>query len=205
MSSETARVEAFSDGVFAIAITLLILELKIPTPSSTRLAVALARQWPSYISFVISFAFIGIMWINHHRLFNHIKRCDNTLLVLNLLLLFGVTAVPFPTAVLAAHLGHPDQKTAAALFNGAYVVIAIFFNLLWRYASGHLLGPGADRTEAERITRQYAFGPVVYLICLLLVWVSVAASLILNGLLACFFALPPGFRQQRSLHHSSST
>ncbi len=205
MTSETARVEAFSDGVFAIAITLLILELKIPGPGSTRLATALARQWPSYVSFLISFAFIGIMWINHHRLFNHIKRSDNTLLVLNLLLLFGVTAVPFPTAVLAAHLGHPDERTAAALFNAAYVVIAIFFNLLWRYASGHLLAPDADRTHADKITRQYAFGPLLYLICLALVWVNIAASLALNGFLACFFALPPDFRQQRSLRHSSST
>jgi uncharacterized membrane protein len=141
VSSETARIEAFSDGVFAIAITLLVLELKIPSPGSTSLGVALARQWPSYVSFVISFAFIGIMWINHHRLFNHITRSDNVLMVLNLALLFGVTAVPFPTAVLAAHLGHRDQKTAAILFNATYVVIAIIFNVLWRYATkgGRLL------------------------------------------------------------------
>jgi uncharacterized membrane protein len=74
MSSETARVEAFSDGVFAIAITLLILNVRIPPPSFGHLGLALARQWPTYAAFLISFAFIGIMWVNHHRLFNHIQR-----------------------------------------------------------------------------------------------------------------------------------
>lgn len=206
MSSETARIEAFSDGVFAIAITLLVLELKVPSPGPTPLGLMLARQWPSYISFVISFAFIGIMWINHHRLFNHIQRSDNVLMVLNLALLFGVTAVPFPTAVLAAHWGHRDQKTAAILFNGIYVVIAIVFNLLWRYATegGRLLHPDSHTAEIENITRQYAFGPVVYLVCLALVWISVTASLVLNLLLACFFALPPNLAARRAARHSSS-
>ena len=105
MEKETARIEAFSDGVFAIAITLLILEIKIPGAGSADLSRQLLRQWPSYVAFVISFAFIGIMWINHHRLFTHIKRANNVLLFLNLLLLLGVCAVPFPTAVLAQHFG----------------------------------------------------------------------------------------------------
>ena len=118
MNTETGRVEAFSDGVFAIAITLLILEIKIPKPSDGALANQLLRQWPSYFAFLISFAFIGVMWINHHRLFTHIKRCNNTLMILNLLLLLGVTIVPFPTAVLATHIGFADQRTAALLYNG---------------------------------------------------------------------------------------
>lgn len=207
LSSETARIEAFSDGVFAIAITLLILEIKIPLAGPTPLGTALLRQWPSYVSFVISFAFIGIMWVNHHRLFNHIKRADNLLMLFNLLLLFGVTAVPFPTAVLAAHLGRPDQKTAAILFNGAYLVIALFFNVLWRYAAhnGRLLGSDANLTEVDRITRQYAFGPLMYLVCLVLVWISVPVSLAANGLLACFFALPPDVGKPKSSGYSSST
>ena len=194
MTTETARVEAFSDGVFAIAITLLILEIKIPAPGSGVLAAQLVKQWPSYVSFLISFAFIGIMWINHHRLFTHIKRSDNGLLFLNLLLLLGVTAVPFPTAVLAVHLGQGDERAAALLYNGTYFFIAIFFNLLWRYAASDktkLLAADVDRNAVHRITRQYAFGPVFYLICLGLSWVSVPASLAVNVGLACFFALPP--------------
>lgn len=194
MTTETARIEAFSDGVYAIAITLLILEIKVPAPSAVPLSLQLIRQWPSYISFVISFAFIGIMWINHHRMFTHIKRSNNGLMILNLLLLLGVTSVPFPTAVLAAHLGQPGQRTATLLFSGTYVVIAVFFNLLWKYASSphrHLLAHDVDADMVARITRMYNFGPVPYLVCFALAWVSVPASLILNAGLACFFALPP--------------
>jgi uncharacterized membrane protein len=196
VNTETTRVEAFSDGVFAIAITLLILEIKVPSPSGGALAAQLIKQWPSYISFAMSFAFIGIMWMNHHRLFTHIERCDDLLLVFNLLLLLGVTAVPFPTSVLATYLGRPDQRTAALLFNATYFFIAVFFNVLWRYASSSergLLAPDVDIASVERISHQYAFGPALYLVCLGLTWVSVPASLLMNIALACFFALPPSW------------
>lgn len=190
MSSETARIEAFSDGVFAIAITLLILDLHVPQPGSSRLAPALVHQWPTYLAFVISFAFIGIMWVNHHRLFNHIRRSDNRLMFLNLLLLFGVSVVPFPTALLAAHYYTPDRTVAAAVFNGTYVFIAIFFNVLWFHAvKGNLLDPETAES-ASSISKQYAVGPVSYLICFALTWVSIPASLALNVALAVFFALP---------------
>ncbi len=194
MTTETARIEAFSDGVYAIAITLLILEIKIPQPGAVPLSTQLLRQWPSYVSFLISFAFIGIMWINHHRMFTHIKRSDNGLMIFNLLLLLGVTFVPFPTAVLAAHLGQPGQRTAALFFNGTYVFIAIAFNLLWRYAASgnrRLLSHDVDEQAADQITRQYSFGPLLYLVCFGLTWISVRLSLAANVALACFFALPP--------------
>ena len=156
MEKETARIEAFSDGVFSIAITLLILEIKIPAAGSGNLSAQLLRQWPSYFAFVFSFAFIGIMWVNHHRLFTQIKRSDNALLFLNLLLLLGVCAVPFPTAVLAQHLGQSDQRAAAILYHGSYFVIAIFYNILWRYASRNLLGKDGDAAAANKISAQYA-------------------------------------------------
>ena len=190
MEKETARIEAFSDGVFAIAITLLILEIKVPTADND-LAGQLLRQWPSYVAFVISFAFIGIMWINHHRLFSHIKRSNNALLFLNLLLLLGVTAVPFPTAVLAQHLGTGNQRAAAILYHGTYFAIAIFFNILWRYAGRHLLGKEPDPSAADKISVQYGVGPLLYLVCIALTWVNVPASLLLSVALAIFFALPP--------------
>ncbi len=163
MSSETSRVEAFSDGVFAIAITLLILDVHVPTSSQGSLGHALGRQWPTYVAFLISFAFIGIMWVNHHRLFNHIHRTDNGLMFLNLLLLLGVTVVPFPTALIAAHY----------------------------YAVRGDLVDSATHESAEAISKQYAVGPISYLICLGLTWVSVPASLGLNIALALFFAMPP--------------
>lgn len=191
MSSETARVEAFSDGVFAVAITLLIFDLHVPPVASGNLWVALSRQWPAYIAFLISFAFIGIMWVNHHRLFNHIRRSDNWLMFLNLLLLFGVTVVPFPTSLLATHYITPNRAAAAAVFNGIYVFIAISFNILWFHAvKASLLDPEA-LTSAGSISRRYGVGPVSYLICFGLTWVSVPASLALNVGLAIFYALPP--------------
>jgi uncharacterized membrane protein len=192
--NETGRIEAFSDGVFAIAITLLVLEIKIPTPGTVTLAHHLAGQWPQYVSFVMAFMFIGIMWINHHRMFTHIKRSDTVLMLLNLLLLLGVSVVPYPTAVLAVHLGQPDQRTAILLFNGTGVFIAIAFNLLWRYAvskRGRMLGPEVDLKSAEKISQQYMFGPVLYAASFGLAYVSVTASLALNVALALFFALPP--------------
>src|SRR5436190_1251361 len=99
--NETARVEAFSDGVFAIAITLLILEIRVP-PSAARdgLGPALAHLWPSFLAFLASFMTIGVMWLNHHRLFNLIHRSDDGLVAFNLLLLLGITWIPFPTALL---------------------------------------------------------------------------------------------------------
>jgi len=194
LTSETARLEAFSDGVFAIAITLLILEIKIPSSGSGDLAQELARQWPSYLAFFISFAFIGIMWINHHRLFTHIRRADDMLLIINLGLMFGVCIIPFTTAVLAAHLGHPGARTAVVVYDSAYLCIAVFFNLLWRYAAsrdGHLLADNVDREAAEKITRQYNYGPLAYAIAIALAWVSITASLVINLVLALFFAIPP--------------
>jgi TMEM175 potassium channel family protein len=191
---ETGRVEAFSDGVFAIAMTLLVLNIKVPLVNEPgQLATLLWQQWPSYLAFIISFAFIGIMWVNHHRLFVHIRRIDHTLLILNGALLLGVTAVPFPTAVLAQYLGKADEKVATMLYNGTYVVVAIFFNVLWRYAAGRrrLLGETVDVAEVNRISRQYAYGPLLYLACFALAYINVTASLALNVALAIFFALPP--------------
>lgn len=191
MQSETGRVEAFSDGVFAIAITLLILDVHVPSSTAGQLGTALTRQWPTYVAFLMSFSFIGIMWVNHHRLFNHIRRCDNRLLFLNLLLRLGVTIVPFPTALLAAHYGQSDRVVSAAVFNGTYFAIAIFFNVLWHHAVRGELLDSATQDSADSISRQYAFGPISYLICLGLTWVSVPASLVLNIALAIFFAMPP--------------
>jgi len=191
MSSETARVEAFSDGVFAIAITLLILDVHVPTSAPGHLGTALARQWPTYIAFLMSFSFIGIMWVNHHRLFNHIRGCDNRLLFLNLLLLLGVTVVPFPTALLAAHYAQADRTISAAVFNGTYFVIAIFFNVLWHHAVRGGLLDSETQESANSISRQYAVGPIAYLVCFLLSWISVPASLAVNIALAVFFAIPP--------------
>ncbi|BAY07586.1 TMEM175 family protein [Calothrix sp. NIES-2098] len=196
---ETGRIEAFSDGVFAIAITLLILEIKVPnhnTVETSGLTAALLSLWPSYLAFIISFVTILVMWVNHHRIFSVVRRIDNTFLYLNGLLLLCATFVPFPTAVLAEYLLHSQGKVAASFYAGTFLAIALAFTALWRYASrdGKLLFPGAPREVVEGITKQYSFGPPLYLIAVLLSFFSVALSLGLCMLLAVFF----GFQNRLS-------
>jgi uncharacterized membrane protein len=193
---ETGRVEAFSDGVFAIAITLLILDVHVPhdLPETTTLGEALLKQWPSYLAFLTSFALIGIMWINHHKLFTLIKRSDHLLLVFNSLLLLGSTVVPFTTSLLAEYIGHSDQRVAAMVYMGNFFVIAIFFNLLWRYAAHdhRLLAPGVSEDEVHSINRAYTLGPPVYLLCFAIAYFSVPLALGMTIALVIFYALPLG-------------
>jgi uncharacterized membrane protein len=208
---ETGRLEAFSDGVFAVAITLLVLNIKIPgidvpasqLPNDTQLWSTLLNEWPMLAAYTTSFATIGVMWINHHRLYTHIKRTNTMLMLLNLLLLLIIVFVPVPTALVAEYLVHPDQHAAALLYSGTMIILAICFNLLWRYASYHnrLLAKNADERAVNAITKQYWLGPVVYLLAFILALFSTPASLTLNFLLALFFAIPP--RLPRSLSEQS--
>jgi uncharacterized membrane protein len=130
----TARLEAFSDGIFAVAITLLVLDLKVPTLTSVSpaaLAQALWARWPNYLTFVISFATILIMWVYHHNLFKSVKQPDKLLLFSNGLLLLLVTIVPFPTALIGAYLTTPAASVACATYAGFFVLIDSAYNLLW--------------------------------------------------------------------------
>jgi uncharacterized membrane protein len=194
-SRDTGRTEAFSDGVFAVAITLLVLDIRLPTKevtSTEALFVEFLQIWPILLAFVSGFATIGIMWINHHRLFTHIVRTDNWLLVLNLLLLLVIIFIPFPTALLAEYLPEPEQKFPALLYSATSVVMSICFNLLWRYAAknNRLLDSRADLGSVKAISDQYRFGPLLYLVAFGLAFFNVALSVGLNLLLAAFFALP---------------
>jgi uncharacterized membrane protein len=189
------RLEAFSDGVIAIIITLLVFSIQVPdsdTVDEVGLLRALLDEWPTLLAFTVSFFFILVMWINHHRLFLVIRRADNGLLLWNGLLLFGISLVPFPTAVVAQYLNHAEQASAVLVYNGLFLLIAMFFNLLWRHASAgnRLFDANTDKVLVAHISRQYAFGPVLYGIALLLVLVSPWLSLALNVGLAVFFALP---------------
>lgn len=205
---ETGRIEAFSDGVFAVAITLLVLNLQLPRSlDAGNLAQWLGSQWPLYLAFVTSFALVGVMWINHHRIFSLIIRSDSILMALNLVLLLVVVFIPFPTALVAEYIGLTltnfhflvDQRNAALLYNGTNIVLAIAFNLLWRYAThkGRLLGKNANLQAVESISKQYRFGPLFYAAAFALAWVNVPASLGLNLLMAVYFAIPA--RKPRSL------
>jgi uncharacterized membrane protein len=202
---ETGRIEAFSDGVFAIAITLLILEIKVPNAHELDavggLGAALFRLWPSYLAFVTSFATILVMWVNHHRLFNHIRRIDHPFLFWNGLLLFLVTFVPFPTALLAEYLPHAEARLAVRVYSGTFIAIALAFTALWRHASTgrRLLARAVNTAEVEQITRQYRFGPPSYLAAFIASFFSVWLSLAICLGLAALFASrgPPARRAQR--------
>ncbi len=190
---ETARIEAFSDGVFAIAMTLLVLDLKAPHGlGAGNLLSALGSQWPTYLAYVTSFMTILIMWINHHRLFKLIRRADQGLLLLNGLLLLTVTVVPFPTSLVSEYILHREGRVAAQVYSGTFIVIGIVFNLLWWYCSSHrgLLDQHVDSRTVKSISRRYAMGPVTYGLAFVLAFVSVVGSLALTLLIPLFFAMP---------------
>jgi uncharacterized membrane protein len=129
--SETTRLEAFSDGVIAIAITLLVLEIRVPPledASPTELWRALGELWPNDLGYVIGFATIGIMWANHHLIFRSIGRTDHYLILTNLLFLFCVAAIPFPTALMADYLGHPAARVGVIVYSGWFLITAISYN-----------------------------------------------------------------------------
>jgi uncharacterized membrane protein len=166
---DTMRLVAFSDGVFAISITLLVLEIKPPTDYSNLLH-GLAVLWPSYVAYALTFLFIGQVWVNHHVMFDHIRAADRVILFLNTLLLMAVAFLPFATSVLAGALrsGH-GQRTAVVFYGIAFAVTALTFNAVWRYACRHrLLSQGLDPAGATAISRRFQ---------LALVWLVTGALL----------------------------
>ena len=196
--NETARIEAFSDGVFAIAITLLILEIQVPpqTPHGG-LRAALVALWPSYLAFLASFMTIGIMWLNHHRLFTLINKKDDWLIAFNLLLLLGITWLPFPTALLAEHLQgpHMDQQTAAVVYAASFFALSIVFNVMWRYAVRAQIV--YEDLNVVLITKQYTLGPILYAVLVIVAVFSAEWCLVLSILIALYFALPPSLWNRR--------
>jgi len=188
---ETGRVQAFSDGVFAIAITLLILAVGIEQAiAEGELKDQLLDLWPAYIAYAVSFLTIGIMWVNHHAVFQHFARVDRPLLLLNILLLMFISFTPFPTRVVAEHAhNHADRKAAALLYGSTMTLTAICFFAVWMYGSRRLLRPDADRREVSGITRSYLPGTPLYATATLLAFFSPIASLTMFGLLAVFYAL----------------
>lgn len=132
------------------------------------------------------------MWVNHHRLYTHIKRSDNTLLLLNLLLLLIIIFVPFPTALMAEYITQPSPWVAAVLYSGTFLLMAVCFNIIWQYAShkNRLLDPNANLQEVNAITGQYRLGPLFYIVTFFLAFFLPLVSVVLQLLLAIFFALP---------------
>jgi uncharacterized membrane protein len=189
----TARLETFADGVFAIAATLLILNVDAQIGEhSSALGHRLLEIWPSYIAYAVSFVTIGIIWSNHHTVMGQLGRVDRTFLMLNVLLLLCVAFVPFPTRLIAEHLRDRHALEAAALAYGATMtVMSVMYFTLWMYAShaGRLLHSDANPRVVSGITRSYLPGTPVYLTATLIAFVSPLASVIMFAAIALFYVI----------------
>jgi uncharacterized membrane protein len=187
----TDRLETFSDGVFAVAITLLVLGLHVSAPRGG-LARALANEWPHYATYVVSFLTIGIIWMNHHAQFRRIEEADRTLTVLNLVLLMIVTAIPFPTSLLASYLHDgADEHVAAAVYAGTLLAmsIAFFSTYVWA-ARRKLFAPWVGEQHVGYLIRRNVAGLLVYAVAIGVAFTSASASLALCGLVALYYLHP---------------
>jgi len=192
----TARIEAFSDGVFAIAITLLVLNIKVPGHADVEeqgLAHSLGALWPSYLAFTGSFIAILVIWVRHHWMFTLIKRTDPAFLYWNGLLLFFITFLPYPTALSAEYLVVSDARVAASLYTGTVLAISLAFKALWLYATKDKMllavyASSAATTGAKQLTQQDRYGPPLYLLAFVASFFSGAVGMILCLLLTVFFA-----------------
>jgi uncharacterized membrane protein len=169
MEKETTRVEAFSDGVFAIALTLLIFTIKLPElddlTTKEKLYLALINLWPSYLAFLLSFMAVLIMWINHHGFFKYLRKINNSFLYANGFLLLTVTFINFPTSVLARYFDTPADNIAAAFYCGSILLINISYNLLW-FSSAYkrrLVKDEISDALIIKIRNAYWFGFIIYL------------------------------------------
>jgi uncharacterized membrane protein len=185
---ETARTEGFSDAVFAISITLLALDLKVPPTGAPGLLAKLLSDWREHLAFLASFGAIAAMWVLHHRVFFLIRRIDGVLFLLNTLTLLGVSTIPFWTAIVVAYVRDPDQRVAAVLHVGIFVMTTLFLSLLWRHAVRHrLLEETADPNAVRGLGRLIGVAPILYLVSCVVASVDVAASSMLNMALALLF------------------
>jgi uncharacterized membrane protein len=191
---DKARLEAFSDGVIAIAITLLVLEIDVPAPGSGRLGHQLAEQWPSYAAYVVSFLTIGVIWINHHAMLRRIKAVEHSVLALNLLLLLVVGILPWTTALLAAYLREGDgQHLAAAVYGGSFFLLGVAFYAMNRHilvTKDHLLHDHLRGEEADLVRRRNRAGLIPYLVATAVAPLSSYLTLGICGAVAVYYALP---------------
>lgn len=196
----TNRLESFSDGVIAVAITLLVLGIVVPHPPAPGtkpahgLAYELAQNWPAYAAYVVSFLTIGIIWMNHHAMISRLRDADRSILILNLLLLMSIGILPFATNLMATYLREPrGESVAAAVYGGAFLVMSTLFSLLNRHIllnRAQLLDGDLSLEERRHILVRSVSGVAPYLIATALAFVSPYATIIICGALAAYYALP---------------
>jgi uncharacterized membrane protein len=195
----SGRIEAFSDGVFAIAITLLVLDLVVPPrPEAAEhgLGHALAHEWPAYFAYLVSFLIIGIIWVNHHTMFDKVRLVDRPVLFANLGLLLTVSLIPFPTRLLAEYLtARSGSHVAAAIYSATMLAMGLAYTALWLTLTrdANLLHEGINPRSSRGALRRFGAGNVFYLLTIGLSFVSAPVTLAVHGALAlyyCFDQLP---------------
>ena len=194
----TGRLEAFSDGVIAVAITLLVLNLPIPPDvHQPQLSAWLSRHWPNLAAYVVSFGTIGIVWINHHSMVSRLARSDHVILVANMLLLMTIVLLPFTTGVLGAYLKGAraaDLELAAALYSGSFLLMSLVFSYLnWNILIRRhelLAPPNMSAEERGRVFRRALTGIAPYAVATALAPLSPYTTLAICGAVAVFYALP---------------
>jgi uncharacterized membrane protein len=191
----TNRLEAFSDGVMAVAITLLVLDIKVPPQhTSESLLHALLHDWPHYAAYVVSFMTIGIIWINHHAMISRLAQADHSILILNLLLLMSIVLLPFATELMAAYLqATSGQSLAAGLYSGSLLLMSLLFAALNRHillARAHMMRAEVPLEERRRVLSRSITGLVPYLIATILAVVSPYVTLAICAAVAVFYSLP---------------
>ena len=194
---DTGRIEAFSDGVIAVAITLLILDVHVPTVQ-TGLLPALLNQWPTYLGYVTSFLVITIFWANHHNMFRHIQQVDYALLLINSLFLMCIAFIPFVTSLLTKYITSPsptEQHTAAIIYGATLLLNGILFNSIWWYAvwKRRLVRRDLDAQAVQRITKGYLFGLPFYALSIVLSLLNVELSLAFYIFIDLMYGLPIPF------------
>lgn len=185
----TSRLEAFSDGVFSIAATLLVLTLGVHSARGADLGHALLHLWPSYLAYATSFLTIGIIWMNHHHCVETMARADRTLMFLNLLLLLTVAFLPFPTRLVADYLRKDGEQAAVYAYDATFVVMAVIYNTWWRYASRgrRLIADDVPDATVRAISRAFDPGVPMYVAVLLVAIWSPLASVVLTFAIAAFY------------------
>jgi uncharacterized membrane protein len=198
----TNRLESFSDGVIAVAITLLVLGITVPAPHAGQSLIhELGERWPSYAAYAVSFLTIGIIWINHHVMIARLRETDHPILILNVLLLMSIGILPFATNLMATYLRAPaGRSVAAAVYGGAFVVMSLLFTALNRLILLHreeLLLEAMPEERRRRIFRQAFTGVIPYVLATGLAFVSPYISLGIMALVAGFYALPMASGRER--------
>jgi uncharacterized membrane protein len=203
---EGGRLEAFSDGVFAVAITLLALNLAVPGPGHGPLARQLGDHWPAFAAYVVSFLTIGVIWVNHHALMRNFAQVDRIVLFLNLMVLFFVVSIPFATVTIADYLtrGGADAALAGAIYQGVFLGMSLAFGALfwWSIHRGLLTTP-LSGASARRAWARFASGNVAYAAAIGVAFVSAPVSLLISAVVVVYYtfeqtpaseAPPPGPR-----------